>query len=139
MNMFKPNTSKSPEEYISKIEDPSRKEEIQKLHALIRRAVPDLKPFMIVGMIGYGLFHYKSPSGREGDWYIIGLASNKNYISVYVCASDGKQYTAEKYKKELAPADIGRSCIRFKKTSDIDLKILEKVIKEGAKSPMNAV
>jgi uncharacterized protein YdhG (YjbR/CyaY superfamily) len=137
--MFKPNTSTSPEDYIKKIEDPSRREEIQKLHDLIRKTVPDLKPFMISGMIGYGSFHYKSKSGREGDWYVIGLASNKNYISVYVCASDGKQYTAEKYQKELAPADVGKSCIRFKKTSDIDLKMLEKVIKEGAKSPLNAV
>ncbi len=113
--MFKPNTFKTPQEYISKIEDPMRRAEIQKLHDFIRKTVPDLKPFMIVGMIGYGTFHYKSPSGREGDWAIIALASNKNYISVYVCASDGKQYTAEKYAKELSPASIGKSCIRFKK------------------------
>jgi hypothetical protein len=63
----------------------------------------------------------------------VGLASQKNYISVYVCASDGKQYVAEKYKHKLPKASIGKSCIRFKKVSDIDLTVLREVIEEGAR------
>jgi uncharacterized protein YdhG (YjbR/CyaY superfamily) len=130
MNMFKPTSAKTPEEYISMVDEP-RRSEIQKLHNLIRETVPDLKPFIISGMIGYGLYHYKSASGREGDWAIVGLASQKNYISVYVCATDGKQYVAEKYKKALPKASIGKSCIRFKKTDNIDLDVLKKILREG--------
>jgi hypothetical protein len=85
-------------------------------------------------MIGYGSFHYKSVSGREGDWCNVALASQKNYISVYICASDGKEYVAEKYKEALPKANIGRSCIRFKKTEDIDLEILKKALIEGVKT-----
>jgi hypothetical protein len=138
MNMFKPNTTSSPEEYIAKLEEP-RKSEIQKLHNLIRETVPNLKPFMISGLIGYGQYHYKSKSGREGEWYTIGLASQKNYISLYCCSVDGKEYVAEKYKDELPKASIGKSCIRFKKVEDLDVAILKKLFKETEKSPLMGI
>lgn len=131
MNMFKPTKAKTPAEYINLIAEP-RKSEIKKLHQFIKKAVPKLKPYIQTGMIGYGKFHYKGASGREGDWAIIALASQKNYISVYVCATDGKQYLAETYKKRLPKASIGKSCVRFKKIEDIDWPVLEKLIREGA-------
>ena len=86
---------------------------------------------MISGMMGYGKFHYKSSSGREGDWCVIGLASQKNYISVYLCAPDEKGYLAEQNKARFPKASIGKSCIRFKKSSDIDLKVLAELIKKS--------
>jgi hypothetical protein len=133
MNMFKPTTAKTPEEYIAMIDEP-RKGQIQLLHNLICKAIPEQKPYIISGMVGYGSFHYKSVSGREGDWCIVALASQKNYISVYICASDGKKYVAEKYKDSFPKASIGRSCIRFKRSEDIDLDILKKVLIEGVKA-----
>jgi uncharacterized protein YdhG (YjbR/CyaY superfamily) len=130
--MFKPTDAKTPEEYISMIDEP-RQTEIKKLHEFIQKAVPDLKPYIIYGMIGYGKYHYKYKSGREGDWCIIALASQKNYISVYVCSIDGDMYVAEKNKDKLGKVSVGKSCIRFKKTEDVNMKELEHVIKEGAK------
>lgn len=134
MNMFKSTSAKTPQEYIDLIEEP-RKSEIVKLDNLIRKTIPSAKPFIEAGMLGYGKFHYKSKSGREGDWFLIGLASQKNYISLYVCAasSDGK-YIAEKYVKSLPKANIGKSCVRFKKTEDVDLKIIEKMLLEAEKT-----
>lgn len=110
-----------------------RKGEMQKLHDFIRKTVPKQKSFIISGMIGYGPMHYKSKSGREGEWAKILIASQKNYISVYVCAVDGDQYIPEKYKKDFPKASIGRSCIRFKKVEDISLDVLKKVLLESEK------
>ena len=137
MNMFKVTEAKTPEEYIAKIAEP-RKSEIIKLDQIIRQSVPDLKPYIISGMIGYGSYHYKYASGREGDWCIIALASKKNYISVYICASDQSGYVAEKHKADFPKASIGKSCIRFKKLADIDLDLLATVIKKGAKLQTNS-
>lgn len=133
VNMFKVTTAKTPEKYIELIDEP-RKSQIRDLHNFIRKTTPELEPFMISGMIGYGKFHYKSKSGREGDWCIIALASQKNYISVYACATRDGQYVAERHKKELPKANIGRSCIRFKKIEDIDLKVLATILKESAET-----
>ncbi len=136
--MFKPNTAKNPEDYIRKIAEP-RKSEIQQLHNLILTAVPKLKPFMISGMIGYGKYRYKYASGKEGDWCTIALASQKNYISVYVCATKDGMYIAEEYKDRLGKVNVGRSCIRFKRVGDVDLQVLIDAIKEGETYPMSAV
>lgn len=130
--MFKPTTAKTPEEYIEGIAAP-RRQEIEKLDQFIRDTVPGLKPFIISGMIGYGSYHYKYPSGREGEWALILLASQKNYISVYVCALDGEKYVAERYKDKLPKASIGKSCIRFKKFEDIDFAVLKEVLLKAEK------
>lgn len=50
--------AKSPEEYISKLDEP-RKSEIQELHNLIKKTVPNLRPYIQSGMLGYGTYHCK--------------------------------------------------------------------------------
>lgn len=130
MNMFKPTTAQTPEAYISMIDEP-RRTEIQELHDAIQNWVPNLQPHIMSGMIGYGKYHYKTKT-RDGEWMVIALASQKNYISVYVCAMDGDLYLPEKYVDQFPKASIGRSCIRFKKTEDIDLRTLKEVITKGA-------
>ncbi len=132
MNMFKPIDAKTPAEYIAMIDQP-RRDEVQTIFDFICNLLPTQKPYIQIGMLGWMPFHYKTKSGQEGDWSLIGLASQKNYISVYACASDGKQYVPEKYKDQLPKASIGRSCIRFKKVSDIDLAVLKKIILESVK------
>lgn len=131
MNMFKPTTAKTPEEYIALIDEP-RRSQIQQIHDFIRKTVPGLKPYIAAGMIGYGVYHYRYASGREGDWAIVALASQKNYISVYVCATDGTAYLAEKKKDTLGKASVGKSCIRYKKLEDINWSGLEAILKEAA-------
>lgn len=128
MNMFKTTSAKTAEEYIDLIEDPKRKADINELYKILRKLAPKEKPNITSGMIGFGLYPYKTKSGREGEWPLFLLASQKNYISFYVCAADGNEYLAEKYKKGFPKASIGKSCIRFKKIDDIDLKKLEELI-----------
>lgn len=131
MNMFKPTQAQTVTDYIAQIDEP-RKTEIKRLHNFIQALIPHEKPHLIYSMIGYGSFHYKYANGREGDWPVIALASHKNYISVYVCAIDNNgKYVAENYKRQLPRADIGRSCIRFKKLEDINLDVLGDVIQAG--------
>ena len=123
------NNAKTPTEYINSLEEP-RKTEIKKLHSFICKTVPNLKPHMKYGMLGYGTYHYKYASGREGNWMVIGLANQKNYISLYACLSDGKQYVAEKHKRDLPKSNIGKSCIRFRKLEDVDLNVIKRILKE---------
>ncbi len=86
-------------------------------------------------MLGYGSFKYKNYQKKIIDWPIVALASQKNYISLYVCALDGKQYLAEKYKDKLGKVSVGKSCIRFKKIEDLHLPTFKTVLKRAAQSP----
>ena len=131
--MFKPTSAQTPEEYIAGVPAP-RRGDIEKLHALIQKTVPKLKPHILAGMIGYGTYRYRYASGREGDWSLIALANQKNYISVYVCSLEDGKYIADEYKSKLPKASIGKSCIRFKKLEDIDTSVLVEIIKKAEKA-----
>lgn len=133
-NMFKPVKAKSVNEYLKALPE-ERKSDLTFLHNFIQKTSPKLAPHFAYNMLGYGKFKYKNYKKEIIDWPIIALASQKNYISVYVCALEDKKYLAEKYKSELGKVSVGRSCIRFKKLDDIDLAILKEVIKKAAKSP----
>ena len=66
----------TPDEYIAALDEP-RQTEVRAIDALIRKSAPELERFLGAGMIGYGRYHYRYASGREGDTAIIGLASRK--------------------------------------------------------------
>jgi len=130
--MFKPTLALTPDAYIAAVPKP-RRQDVEKIHELIQETVPMLKPHILSGMIGYGTYHYHYTSGTEGDWSLIALANQKNYISVYICSLENQKYIAEAYKDRLPKASIGKSCIRFKTLKDIDLSILIEIIKKAEK------
>lgn len=123
---------KTPAEYIAAVDD-KRRPDIAGLDALIRKHAPKLEPVIMGGMLGYGPFHYRYASGREGDACKLSIASNASYISLYCFASDAKGYVAERYVDRLGKANIGKSCVMFKKLADLDQKALVALIKETAK------
>jgi len=87
---------------------------------------------VISGMLGYWTYRYRYPSGREGEWCRVGLASNNVTISLHVLAADESGYLAEAYKDRLPKADIGKSCVRFKRLEDVDVDVLEELIRKGS-------
>lgn len=120
----------TPKQYLAKLEEP-RKTDLTRLDRLIRKTVPELKPFVQAGMLAYGPTHLKYPSGREVDGFKIGLASNARYISLYVMATHGRGYVAERYRDRLPKAKIGKSCVTFKQLDDLDPKALAALLKEA--------
>ena len=124
---------KTPAQYLASLPEP-RRTALTKIHKAIRSAAPGLKPSIQSGMLGYGTYHYKYASGREGETAVVGLASQKNYISLYLgCATDGDGYLAEKNKDGLGNVSVGRSCVRFKKLDDLNLKVAMELVKEAAR------
>lgn len=132
--MFKPVGAKNVDEYIALLPN-VRKDAILSLDALIQETVPGLQRHFAYNMLGYGSFAYTNYKKELIDWPIIAVASQKNYISVYVCALEDGQYVAEKYKSELGKVSVGKSCIRFKKLEDVNMETLRNVLKIAAKQP----
>ncbi|MCA9328783.1 DUF1801 domain-containing protein [Candidatus Saccharibacteria bacterium] len=135
--MFKLVGAKSVEEYFALLND-ERREQLETIDKLIRETVPTLKPWFAYNMIGYGEFDYVDYKKQPGKWPVIALASQKNYMSLYVCAINDQnpgQYLAEKYEQELGKVNVGKSCIRFKKIGDLNLETVKKVLSEAEKMP----
>ena len=123
---------KTPAEYIASVDD-KRRPDIAALDALIRKHAPTLEPVIMGGMLGYGPFHYRYASGREGDACKLSIANNVSHISLYCFAADEKGYVAGRYAERLPKAKIGKSCVQFKKLADLDEKALVALIKETAR------
>jgi hypothetical protein len=121
----------TPEEYLAALEEP-RRTEMTRVHDLIRATAPDLEPVVQSGILAYGPFHYRYASGREGDWFVLGLASRKRSISLYVTAASDQGYLAESFRDRLPKADIGRSCVRFRRLDDLDREAVVELIRTGA-------
>ena len=115
------------------------------VHKAVRKTVPKLAAAMMSGMgpsplIGYGKYHYKSASGREGDWFLIGLAAGKKDYSLHICVGDKEGYLVERNAATLGKVKTGRSCINFKKLEDLNLAAAMKLVKQAEKTGgINAV
>lgn len=134
MNMFKPVKAKTVKEYFDALPQ-DRREPMEFLHKFILKIAPTLKSHFAYNMPGYGSFKYKNYKKEIIDWPTVSLASQKNYISLYICSVQNGEYVAEKYKNEMGKVSVGKSCIRFKKITDLNLDTLAKVIKIAEKSP----
>lgn len=133
-NMFKPVKAKNVKEYIDSLPE-ERKKIILFLNKLIQGCSPLFKSHFAYNMLGYGSFPYKNYKKELIEWPIIALASQKNYISIYVCALEQGEYIAEKYKSLLGKVSVGKSCIRFKKLEDLNLGELKNILKKASENP----
>jgi hypothetical protein len=128
---------RTPEQYFASLAEP-RRSDVRALHEAICKAIPKHKPEMIAGFLGYGKFRYKTASGCEGDTGVVCVASQKQYISLYVGGCFGEESIAEKNKDRLGKVSVGKCCIRFRKLADINLKVAMEIVKESAKQHRQA-
>jgi hypothetical protein len=81
--------------------------------------------------LGYGKYHYKYKTGREGDWCKIGIVCGTT-ISLHFCGLLDRKYVLEKFAKNIGKAKCGKSCFRFNKLSDLNKPVLEELIQTTA-------
>lgn len=111
-----------------------RRATITRMHEVIRSAAPGLEPALWGAILGYGTFHYRYTSGREGDAYVVGLASQKQCISLYLNATVDGGYLAEANADRLGKVSVGKSCVRFKRLEDVDLDVVAELVGIAAES-----
>jgi hypothetical protein len=129
---------KTPEQYIASLDAP-RRSEIEELHTFIWKTAPGLKPYIEgyggSAMIGYVRYHCRYASGKEGEWFVVGLASRKQDSSLYVIGKQDGGYIAEAWAPRLGYVDVGKWCIRIKRLDDIDRPELAKLLRATASTP----
>ena len=119
------------EDYIDSLPD-ERRETVRAVHERVLAEFPQLDVRMWNKFIGYGSYHYRSASGREGHWFPIGLTNNKRYVSLYVCVADDDGYLAEQNAERLGKVSVGKSCIRFTRLENLDLDVAGELCRRAA-------
>lgn len=124
--------------------DPSRKSDLERLDALIRRAAPNLKryfhkgtppgqPGMRFKMIGYGKSFYPATSGEAAEWPVVGVALQKNYISVYFSVTEDGAPVTHHYAGRLGEARMGRNNFSFDRFEDLNCDAVAHLIAKVAR------
>ena len=127
-------------EYITSQPEPKRSD-MQELHQIILGIIPGCKLWFLDGKddkgktvsnpnIGYGFHTIKYADGKSREFYQIGISANTTGISVYLLDLNDKTYLAKTYGKKLGKASVTGYCIKFKALKDINIEVLEEVIKD---------
>lgn len=120
--------------FLKSVAEPQRTE-LLKMHSLIRKTVPELKPIVVSGTgVGYGPYHYRYATGREGDSFIVALAPRKGSISLYVMGQTGGKYLAETYAPRLGKADCGKTCVRFRRVDELNEAALKSLLRAASRA-----
>jgi len=121
-------TASSVDVLIGDIADDARRGDCLTLLALMKRATGVDPVVWSSGVVGFGTFHYKSSSGREGDWFPVGFASRKAAITVYLGLS--LEGSAEVLAR-LGKYKTGKGCIYIKRLADVDAAVLEELVADA--------
>jgi Domain of unknown function (DU1801) len=123
----------TPGEFLASLPE-GRRTDARRLHRLIRKTAPSLKPFVANGGIGYGPMHVRYASGREVDWMVVGLALNKNGLALHVMIPADGSPMPEIRKERFPKGDVGKSCVRFKKLDDLDERAVVALVRAAARA-----
>ncbi|MHA1512140.1 MAG: DUF1801 domain-containing protein [Promethearchaeota archaeon] len=118
----------SVDEFLKKIEDPEKQKTSWQIMEIIKEISGKEPKMWGDSIIGFGKYHYKYATGREGDWMRIAFSPRKQNFSIYIM--DGFDNHSELMEK-LGKFKTGRSCLYIKKLQDIDINILKELMKKS--------
>lgn len=123
-------TQVSADDFIAQIDHPTRAADARVLDEMFQRITGFAPKMWGPTIIGYGKYHYIYESGREGDSIATGFSPRKTSLSVYIMPgyTDFSEILAR-----LGKHKIGKSCLYINKLSDVDLSVLEELIRAGLK------
>ncbi len=116
--------------YLAGVEPTRRREDAVTVLKLMKR-ITRFKPVMWgESMVGFGRYHYKYASGREGDYFLTGFAPRKAAMTIYIMPGF-KQYAPQ--LERLGKHRHSSSCLYLTRLDGLDLKALEEIIRDSVK------
>lgn len=120
----------SVEDFINTVKDEQIRADCFEI-ARIMKQVTKAEPKMWgTSIVGFGTYHYKGKSGREGDWMLVGFSPRKQNLTLYIMAGFDRY---NDLLKNLGKFTTGKSCLYIKKLADVDKKVLKELVTESVK------
>lgn len=127
-------TDQKVEDFIASVEPEAKREDARALLALFRHVTGEDPMMWGPNIVGFGTYHYKYQSGREGDWMRTGFSPRKAKHSLYLMGRYCDEKTGKRIDNllnRMGKHKTGASCVYVNKLADIDLSVLEQVIAES--------
>ncbi len=123
-------TDQSVEKFLNSINDEKTRHDCFTILELMKQITKAAPKMWGPSIIGFGSYHYKYESGREGDWFLTGFSPRKQNLTLYIMAGF-RQY--DELMKKLGKHKTGKSCLYIKRLDDIHLPTLKKLIQQSVK------
>ncbi len=124
-------TGASVDDFIDSIESETKRDDCRELLSLIGKITGEKPKMWGTSIVGFGDYHYKYKTGREGDWFLSGFSPRKQSMTIYMM---GGYTDTEELLPKLGKHKTSVGCLYVNKLADIDMKVLEKLIKKSVET-----
>lgn len=123
-------SGRSVEAFLAEL-DEKRRADAAALVDLMGRVTGERPRMWGDSIVGFGAYHYRYPTGHEGDTCLVGFSPRKNAFSIYLTGVyfPDTAPRAHKLLEKLGKHSMGKACLYVKRLSDIDPKVLEQLVK----------
>ncbi|MGH8924652.1 MAG: DUF1801 domain-containing protein [Acidimicrobiia bacterium] len=118
----------SVKDFIDGIEDTQQRQDSKRLLSMMKRATGENPKLWGSKIVGFGEYHYKYASGREGDWFRIGFAPRKKQMTLYVMSGF---VGFEALLSQLGKHSLGKGCLYLKNLDSVDEKVLVELMEQS--------
>ncbi len=124
-------TNASVKEFLDAIPDEANRKDCRVVAKMMKEITGAQPRMWGTSIVGFGTYHYKGASGREGDWPVTGFSPRKQALTLYIMAGFGGR---NGLMEKLGKYKTGKACLYIKRLSDVDLDVLGKLIQLSVKS-----
>ena len=111
--------------FVKSVADARRRADCAAVIELMRAATKTEPKMWGTSIVGFGSYHYKYDSGREGDMPLVGLSPHKQNLVLYIMPGF-EEFKAE--LKKLGPHSTGKSCLYIKRLDEVDVPTLKAIV-----------
>ena len=119
------------EAFLQAVPNEQRRADARELCALLSEITGERPMLWASGIVGFGTYHYRYDSGREGDAPVAGFAPRSAHLVIYLIG--GFADRDERLLERLGPHKTGKSCLYVKRLADIDLDVLRTLVTRSMK------
>ena len=121
-------TQASVDAFIEAVEDVQKRADSRAIAAMMSAATGAPAQMWGTSIVGFGRYHYRYASGREGDFMIAGFSPRKRALTLYVMAGFSEY---EALLAQLGKHTIGKSCLYIKRLADVDQAVLREIVERS--------
>ena len=120
----------SVEGFLNKVKDEAVRNDCFEILKMMKQVTKEDAKMWGSSIVGFGSYHYKSKSGREGDWMLTGFSPRKQNLTLYLMGGFDEQ---KDLLKKLGKYKTSVGCLYIKKLEDVDKKVLKTLVTASVK------
>jgi hypothetical protein len=123
-------TSRSVAAFLKEIQDEGIRTDCRTLVRIMEEITGSKASLWGTSIVGFGMYHYRYESGREGDWFLAGFSPRKKNLTIYIMAGFDRY---DELMRKLGKFKAGKSCLYVSSLEDINIPTLKQLIRESVR------